>query len=404
MQPTLFESRRAQMSDSIADALASLNAYMPRYRVLVVAFSGGKDSTAALTFLLWAIEAKKVPRPEVIVVLYSDTRLELPPLHESAMRLLDDAAERGCVVQVVRAPVEHRLLVYWLGQGVPAPNNRMRWCTDKIKVQPIDSAIRALAAERYADLGKPLLLTGVRVGESAARDDRISLSCSRDGAECGQGWFQTALPDELCDKLAPMLRWRVCHVWEWLRHWAPQTEFGDFDTSLVADAYGGDEAEEIAARTGCTGCPVAAEDRGLLTVLRNPLWGYLRPLTELRPLFWRMREARYRLRQPAGEQRKDGSLVKNQQRLGPMTLAARAEALAAVLDIERRVNEAAAVQGRPRISLLDEEELTAIQTYWRDRPWPDGWTGTEPHGDVDRDLHYGNGHVQPRLRILGDAS
>jgi hypothetical protein len=35
-----------------------------------------------------------------------------------------------------------------------------------------------------------LMLTGVRLGESAVRDRRIALSCSRNGAECGQGWFQ----------------------------------------------------------------------------------------------------------------------------------------------------------------------------------------------------------------------
>jgi hypothetical protein len=34
------------------------------------------------------------------------------------------------------------------------------------------------------------MLTGVRIGESAARDQRIALSCTKDGGECGQGWFQ----------------------------------------------------------------------------------------------------------------------------------------------------------------------------------------------------------------------
>ncbi len=32
-----------------------------------------------------------------------------------------------------------------------------------------------------------LMLTGVRIGESAARDQRIALSCTKDGGECGQG-------------------------------------------------------------------------------------------------------------------------------------------------------------------------------------------------------------------------
>jgi DNA sulfur modification protein DndC len=39
---------------------------------------------------------------------------------------------------------------------------------------------------------------------------------------------------------------------------------------MIADAYGGDEAEEINARTGCTGCPLASEDKALDTILSNP--------------------------------------------------------------------------------------------------------------------------------------
>jgi DNA sulfur modification protein DndC len=43
--------------------------------------------------------------------------------------------------------------------------------------------------------GKILMITGVRQGESAIRDDRIAMSCGKDGAECGQGWYQEVLPN-----------------------------------------------------------------------------------------------------------------------------------------------------------------------------------------------------------------
>ncbi|MBN0654011.1 phosphoadenosine phosphosulfate reductase, partial [Pseudomonas aeruginosa] len=102
------------------------------------------------------------------------------------------------------------------------------------------------------------------------RDKRIEMSCGKDGAECGQGWYQKVLPEAKGLKgrlatLAPLLHWRVCHVWEWLKHWAPLAEFGDWSTAMIADAYGGDEAEEINARTGCTGCPLASEEKALET-------------------------------------------------------------------------------------------------------------------------------------------
>jgi DNA sulfur modification protein DndC len=36
---------------------------------------------------------------------------------------------------------------------------------------------------------------------------------------------------------------------------------------MIADAYGGDEAEEINARTACIGCALSQEDKALDSVL-----------------------------------------------------------------------------------------------------------------------------------------
>ncbi len=84
--------------------------------------------------------------------------------------------------------------------------------------------MKAALAELHAQRGKVLMLTGVRQGESVIRDQRITMSCSKDGAECGQGWYQQTMPGDLCDTLAPILHWWVCHVWEWLKHGAPMPE------------------------------------------------------------------------------------------------------------------------------------------------------------------------------------
>lgn len=233
-QDTLFGSRRLQMTDSIRLTIESLQTYGPRHKHWAIAWSGGKDSTTLLTLIVYLLESGQIPKPETLTVLYADTRLELLPLWLSAQEIRDDLQERGIEVRTVMAPMDKRFLPYVLGRGVPPPNNNtLRWCTRQIKIDPMKEEMTRL----FGDKGeKILVLTGVRRGESVSRDNRIALSCARNGAECGQGWYQETLPEELTNTLAPIDHWRVCHVWEWLKNWAPQAEFGDWSTSLLAEA------------------------------------------------------------------------------------------------------------------------------------------------------------------------
>ncbi|NML67632.1 phosphoadenosine phosphosulfate reductase family protein [Hymenobacter sp. RP-2-7] len=395
-QFNLFEgTRRLQMTDSIELTAQSLNAYGPTHKHWAVAWSGGKDSTATLTLLVYLIESGKVQRPQTLTVLFADTRMELVPLMAAASDIIDDLRARGIDVRTVMAPLDKRFLVYILGRGVPPPNNNtLRWCTRQIKIDPMTAALRELVG----GLGeKVLTITGVRQGESAMRDQRIVMSCGKDGAECGQGWYQQTLPTALTDTLAPLLHWRVCHVWEWLRSWAPRPEFGDWSTKLLAEAYGGDEAEEVNARTGCTGCPLASRDTALDNLVSRPQWAYLAPLQGLKPIYRWLREPANRLRQPGGERRGDGTLSKNQQRMGPLTLEARTEALGRVLVIQAEVNAAALALGRPQVDILNAEEEARIRELIAAGTWPQRWTGDEPTGDTLLPIHYADGSVLPLL-------
>ena len=373
---------RLQMTESIELTIQSMLAYGSDHDHWVFAWSGGKDSTTTLTLILWLIVAGKIKAPKRITVLYADTRQELPPLAIAAFEIMECLAERGIEYHVVRAPLDKRFMPYMLGRGVPPPNNNtLRWCTRQIKVDPMTAAI----AETLAD-GTALVITGVRQGESAIRDRRIEMSCSKDGAECGQGWYQQLLPESKGVRgriatLAPLLHWRVCHVWEWLRHWAPLPEFGEWPTEIVADAYGGDEAEEVNARTGCVACPLAQEEKALESIIAMPRWTHLAPLRELKPLYRWLREPAQRLRKSGVERLKDGSIGKNPQRMGPLTIEAREEALSRVLNIQQRVNAGAG--GRhTAFMLINEEEEFRIRELIAAETWPDGWDGDEPTADT----------------------
>lgn len=402
---SLFESgARLQMTESIELTIQSLQAYGPEHDHWVIAWSGGKDSTATLTLIVWLITSGKIKGPKRLTVLYADTRQELPPLAIAAEAIMDELAERGIEFRVVRAPLDKRFLVYIIGRGVPPPNNNtLRWCTRQIKVDPMAAAI----AESLGD-STALTITGVRQGESAIRDRRIEISCGKDGAECGQGWYQQVLPQSKGVRgriatLAPLLHWRVCHVWEWLRHWAPREEFGGWSTEIIADAYGGDEAEELNARTGCIACPLAQEEKALESILAMPRWSHLAPLRELKPLYRWLREPAQRLRKSGIERLKDGSIGKNPQRMGPLTLEARLEALGKIIDIQSRIN--AASSRSTRFELINAEEEARIRQLIAGGTWPDGWGGDEPQADQWLPVTiYGNGAEQHDLFGLEEAA
>jgi DNA sulfur modification protein DndC len=352
VQPSLFEGVRMSLDDSIGMSLASLYQYGRKYHHWAIAYSGGKDSTATVSFVAWAIKSGEVPMPESLAILYADTRMELPPLQQGAIKLLSQMAERGFQTRIVLPPIDERFYVYMLGRGVPPPKNRFRWCTSQIKVEPMLAALRSVR-EKAGE--KILMLTGVRLGESAARDARIALSCSKDSGECGQGWFQRSNSDAVSDTLAPLIHWRLCHVYDWLyfdqRH--------GYDVAGIATVYGEDDV-----RTGCVGCNLTEKDTALRRVLRSPQWAHLAPLLELKPLYRELTLAKWRKRKAAPEVLKDGSYSKNGQRMGPLTMDGRAMGLARILDI----------QDRARVDLINSEEEARIRDLWVMNTWPQKWS------------------------------
>jgi len=340
----------------------SLTAYGAEYRHWAIAYSGGKDSSATVAAVVHLIETGRVKAPESLTVLYADTRMELPPLHAAAMAMLEALRGRGITTRIVLPVMDDRFFVYMFGRGVPPPSNTFRWCTSQIKIEPMLAALKGLRDQTGEKL---LMLTGVRLGESAQRDSRIAMSCGKNGAECGQGWFQEATPEAIADTLAPLLHWRVCFVWDWLYFFGG--EHG-LPTQIVAEAYGGDEVNEINARTGCVGCNLASRDLALETILTNPRWHRLAPLMELRPLYAELKKPHNRLRKDGSETRKDGSLVTNPCRMGPLTFEARKMGLARIMDI----------QGRAGVDLINEQEEARIRELIDLQTWPRGWSGDEP--------------------------
>ena len=393
MNPTLFDDQREKLPDAMTRTAASFNSHGAAYNHWALSFSGGKDSTTVATVLAHLISIGEVQRPKSIHVMYADTGMEALPLHINALNLLDILRDRyGFETEVVRPALDDRFFVYMLGRGVPPPQPGFRWCVGNLKLKPMEDYLRRLhetCGERF------ITFTGVRQGESAVRDNRLAIACTKDGAECSQGRLEySPQAEKVTDLCHPIIHWRVCQIWEWLivaelEHQLP--------TYLLAATYGGDEAEEINARTGCVQCNVAKKDMATENLSRDTDWGYLEPLKRLKAIYAELSSGSRRHRKWGGETNADGSLVKNQNRLGPLTMEARQWGLDQVLSVQQAVNEAAIATNRPLVTLISDEELERIRWSWDEGLYPQRWDGTEPTGDILMPRHFSDGSVQPLL-------
>lgn len=413
-QGSLFEGMRLTLDNAIQISLENLRHYAKTYSHWAIAYSGGKDSSATAAFILWAIKTNQVPKPESLTILYADTRQELPPLQRTAVDFLAQVNREGFRGVAVMPQLDKRFYVYMLGRGVPPPKNRFRWCTDQLKGAPMiqqleETAVRhglgwwdvqgillptggpKLVYQPYPNKGKMLMITGVRMGESAVRDQRIAVSCSKDSGECGQGWLQVGTPESVADTFAPLLHWRLCHVYDWL--YFHHGKHGYPILTNIADVYGDDDV-----RTGCIGCNLVDKDTGVENLIRllPEKWGHLKPLLELKGIFRELQKPQNRLRKVEPELRQDGTPAKNLQRMGPLTMEARQWAFDKVL----------AIQQAARVDLINQEEQERIKTMWANNQWPQGWSGDEPRADLPHRVlvigndEEGNQAILEQARIL----
>ncbi len=109
-----------------------------------LAFSGGKDSHALLiTYLLWR---QSRGRDLDLAVVFSDTQLENASLYG-----LVDAAKAVCDregVEFIKVMpvVDQSFWVKQVGLGYPVPDHQNRWCTQNLKIAPMDKIKRVVIA------------------------------------------------------------------------------------------------------------------------------------------------------------------------------------------------------------------------------------------------------------------
>ncbi|MBI5385110.1 MAG: phosphoadenosine phosphosulfate reductase family protein [Verrucomicrobia bacterium] len=166
----------------IRDTLREL--YREDARPWLVGFSGGKDSTlvAALVFDT-VLSISDEQRKKEIAVLCTDTRVEIPAIVEmieaglGRMRKFSQDNGLNIEVQLLRPPPEESFWVNIIGRGSPPPNRTFRWCTQRLKIDPVARFVE----QRMGRWGEAILHLGARRAESASRAQTLAERATRNG-------------------------------------------------------------------------------------------------------------------------------------------------------------------------------------------------------------------------------
>lgn len=214
--------------------------YLNDDRPLCIAFSGGKDSTALVFILLNVLEEIKANNQlhKKTYIINSNTLAELPPLLEHLKKSLKSiqkySDEKDLLIEVYEVvPLkQHTLNVQLLGVGMPPPSRQFRWCTSKLKVQPIERKLKELFPD-----GKFISVVGSRRDESSDRKARIEKQSKVNSHLKINDRFPNA------DNLYPIEYWNTKNIWEYIFTQNEKIIDTDFLWNLYSDASNKDAKE-----------------------------------------------------------------------------------------------------------------------------------------------------------------
>jgi putative sulfurtransferase dndC len=148
------------------------NLYLADSIPWIIGYSGGKDSTAALQ-LVW-LALKDLPKEKLhktVHIINTDTLVESPVVAQWAqnslkkMNIAAEEQELPFVTHRLTPKIDNTFWVNLIGRGYPFPRKRFRWCTDRLKIRPVNDFIKDCIAKH----GEVILVLGTRKAESANR-------------------------------------------------------------------------------------------------------------------------------------------------------------------------------------------------------------------------------------------
>ncbi|MBF8961916.1 phosphoadenosine phosphosulfate reductase family protein [Pontibacter sp. FD36] len=316
--------------------------YLKDYCPWYLGYSGGKDSSALLKLVIIALSQINSYHKD-ITVIYCDTGVENPIITDYVYQTFE-SLKLECTVlglpiryRIAVPNLEDRFFVKVIGRGYPTPTNIFRWCTDKLRINPVKQII-----DKHP---KATVLLGIRNGESEQRDRTISKHSKSE-------YYLTQSGSSKNQIFSPIIHHSIKDVWATLM-------FNDFPQSIDGQKLGklykdaGSECpvyRELpgkscgSSRFGCWTCTVVRKDKSIFKMIEN---GYaeLTHLHEFRNWISEFRDNQeYRCKR-----RRNGQLG-----LGPFTIQGRKIILDKLLEAESKSG----------VVLIQDEEIKRIKELW----------------------------------------
>jgi DNA sulfur modification protein DndC len=254
-----------------------------------------------------------------------------------------------------RPDLDKSFWVLLIGKGYPSPNSQMRWCTDRLKIQPTSGYIKA----HISDYGAAIVVLGVRRTESIRRMLTVDKYENERGTNLNP---HSSIAGAYIFR--PIVDLSTDDVWEILGSFA--APWGGSHTKLFQlyrDAEGGecpvvlskDEAPGCGtpnSRFGCWTCTVVEKDKSLQGFIDSGNHSY-QPLVSFRDWLVSIRNDPNR----RSAIRRNGRLtfdLTGKHIPGPFTIQARREILERLLAVQAEFG------GR----LISDDELELIHKTW----------------------------------------
>lgn len=386
----------------LADYVAEVQRiYCADKRPWVIGYSGGKDSSAVLTLIYLALLGLPPEmRHKDVFVVSSDTLVETPVVVDLIIRTMEQiekGAKRDKLPITSHPVVPKTHETFWvnlLGKGYPAPTRSFRWCTERMKINPVSDFIK----DKVSQFEEVIVVLGSRSSESASRAQVIAKH-KIDGSRLAR---HTTLANAFI--YTPIDTWDVEDVWKLLRgafkyasddveEW--ENPWGGNNRplwTLYMDSSGQGECPLVIddstpscgnSRFGCWTCTVVTKDRAMESLIQNGE-DWMLPLLKFRNQLAlttdpaqkdTYRNYKRRTGKVSYQYAKEGEDISAERKHvpGPYWLKYRKEWIQELLEMERDLN----LSGHT-ITLITKQELHAIRQEWLTDPNEPDWNDSLP--------------------------